>query len=168
MTKSFGTSGFCHRVNEFFTLWVVTQYWLVVNNVLGQICCPKTSLTNYQSVPCNIPEKRRPHKKWSWINLSWTDSSQKGQENNSNSIRHTYVAICPSINYNTPLNTTWQNISLYETKQYYSYVTFPFEPPLMTFYPYFILHYLYCKLSLYPRDVGWYANHCPLVHTVLK
>jgi len=56
----------------------------------------------------------------------------KGQENNINSIRHTYVAICPSIMYNKPLNTTWQDISLYETEQYYSYVTFPFEPPLMT------------------------------------
>jgi len=55
-----------------------------------------------------------------------------GQENNINSIRHTHVAICPLIKYNKPLNTTWQDISLYETEQYYSYVTFPFEPPLMT------------------------------------
>jgi len=48
-----------------------------------------------------------------------------GQQN-INSIRHTYVAICPLIKYNKPLNTTWQDISLYETEQYYSYVIFPF------------------------------------------
>jgi hypothetical protein len=110
-------------------LWDVTQHWLVVSDVLGQPICPKTLLTTNQC--CATSQKWRPHKKWSWINLSWTDSSQRDRKNNINNRRHTHVTVCPSIQYNKPLNTTWQDISLYKTEQYYSYVTFPFEPPLM-------------------------------------
>jgi hypothetical protein len=31
--------------------------------MMGLICCPKTSVTNYHSTLCNIPEEQRPDKK---------------------------------------------------------------------------------------------------------
>jgi hypothetical protein len=44
---------------------------------MGVTACPKTSVRNYHSMLCNIPEERRFHRMWEcrpWFGSAWSGS----------------------------------------------------------------------------------------------